>query len=77
MNMFIFWIGMARRRTPTDPRKKGERTRAHLVKTAFSLFETKGFERTTLRDIATAAGLDWEAIGASLRRDGRLHLETY
>ena len=31
----------------------------------------------TLRDIATAAGLDWEAVGASLRRDGRLHLETY
>jgi benzoyl-CoA 2,3-dioxygenase component A len=31
----------------------------------------------TLRDIASAAGLDWEAVGASLRRDGRLHLETY
>jgi benzoyl-CoA 2,3-dioxygenase component A len=30
-----------------------------------------------LRDIATQAGLDWEAIGASLRRQGRLHLETY
>jgi len=30
-----------------------------------------------LRDIATQAGLDCEAIGASLRRQGRLHLETY
>ena len=30
-----------------------------------------------LRDIAVAAGLDWEAHGAALRRDGRLHLETY
>ena len=46
---------MARRRTPTDPRKKGERTRAHLVKTALSLFEKKGFEKTTLRDIASRA----------------------
>ena len=30
-----------------------------------------------LRDVARQAGLDWEAIGASLKRDGRLHLETY
>ena len=31
----------------------------------------------TLREIAANAGLDWEAVGAALRRDGRLHLETY
>jgi benzoyl-CoA 2,3-dioxygenase component A len=31
----------------------------------------------TLRDIAVQAGLDWETLGARLRRDGRLHLETY
>jgi benzoyl-CoA 2,3-dioxygenase component A len=31
----------------------------------------------TLRDIATHAGMDWETVGAALRRDGRLHLETY
>ncbi len=30
-----------------------------------------------LRDAATQAGLDWESIGAALKRDGRLHLETY
>jgi benzoyl-CoA 2,3-epoxidase subunit A len=30
-----------------------------------------------LHDIARAAGLDWDAIGAGLRREGRLHLETY
>ncbi len=30
-----------------------------------------------LRDIATGAGLDWESVGASLQREGRLHLETY
>src|SRR5262245_702462 len=46
---------MARRRTPADSRKKGERTREHLVRTAFALFEKKGFERTTLRDIAARA----------------------
>jgi AcrR family transcriptional regulator len=34
---------------------KGERTRAHLVDTAFRLFEKRGFERTTLRDIAAKA----------------------
>jgi len=30
-----------------------------------------------LRDVAQQAGLDWEAIAGSLKRDGRLHLETY
>jgi benzoyl-CoA 2,3-epoxidase subunit A len=30
-----------------------------------------------LRDIAVTAGQDWEALGAALQRDGRLHLETY
>ena len=30
-----------------------------------------------LRDIARDAGLDWERIAASLKREGRLHLETY
>jgi benzoyl-CoA 2,3-epoxidase subunit A len=30
-----------------------------------------------LRDIAQAAGLDWEALGVALKQQGRLHLETY
>ncbi|ODV00325.1 MAG: benzoyl-CoA oxygenase/reductase, BoxA protein [Rubrivivax sp. SCN 70-15] len=30
-----------------------------------------------LHDIAQQAGLDWDALGAALRREGRLHLETY
>ena len=30
-----------------------------------------------LRDVATQAGLDWETLGAALKREGRLHLETY
>jgi len=30
-----------------------------------------------LRDIAVQAGLKWHDIGAALKRDGRLHLETY
>ena len=30
-----------------------------------------------LRDIAIEAGLDWETHGPALKRDGRLHLETY
>jgi len=30
-----------------------------------------------LRDIATHAGLDWDTVGAALKREGRLHLETY
>jgi benzoyl-CoA 2,3-dioxygenase component A len=30
-----------------------------------------------LRDIATQAGLAWETVGAALKREGRLQLETY
>jgi benzoyl-CoA 2,3-dioxygenase component A len=30
-----------------------------------------------LRDVAQGAGLSWETIGAALKREGRLHLETY
>jgi benzoyl-CoA 2,3-dioxygenase component A len=30
-----------------------------------------------LRDIAEQAGLDWKSLATALKRDGRLHLETY
>jgi len=30
-----------------------------------------------LRDVAQGAGLNWETIGGALKREGRLHLETY
>jgi benzoyl-CoA 2,3-dioxygenase component A len=30
-----------------------------------------------LRDVALGAGLDWDALAGALKREGRLHLETY
>ncbi|MCP5272821.1 MAG: benzoyl-CoA 2,3-epoxidase subunit BoxA [Burkholderiaceae bacterium] len=30
-----------------------------------------------LRDVAAEAGLDWDNVGAALKAEGRLHLETY
>lgn len=30
-----------------------------------------------LRDIAMGAGLSWEELAGGLKREGRLHLETY
>ena len=30
-----------------------------------------------LRDVAAGSGLDWEAVAGALKREGRLHLETY
>ncbi len=30
-----------------------------------------------LRDVARDSGLDWEVVGPALKREGRLHLETY
>jgi benzoyl-CoA 2,3-epoxidase subunit A len=32
---------------------------------------------TALRDVATQAGLPWDTLSASLKSEGRLHLETY
>jgi benzoyl-CoA 2,3-epoxidase subunit A len=30
-----------------------------------------------LQEVAEGAGLNWPTLGAALKRDGRLHLETY
>ncbi len=30
-----------------------------------------------LHDVATQAGLNWDQVGATLKKEGRLHLETY
>jgi len=30
-----------------------------------------------LRDVVNQAGLDWETLAAGLKKEGRLHLETY
>jgi AcrR family transcriptional regulator len=41
---------------------KGATTRLHILDTALKLFRRRGFERTTMRDIAGAAGL---SVGAA------------
>ena len=33
--------------------------------------------RVDFQDAARAGGLDWDVVGPALRRDGRLHIETY
>ena len=30
-----------------------------------------------LRDVAQQSGMQWDELGARLKREGRLHLETY
>ena len=30
-----------------------------------------------LRDVVQSAGLNWDEIGGRLKKEGRLHLETY
>jgi benzoyl-CoA 2,3-epoxidase subunit A len=83
-------IDFAFSRTPGQPKKyvqDGLRERAADValmlkdpQAHFYVCGLKSMEEgvvLALRDIATQAGLDWEAVGAALKRDGRLHLETY
>lgn len=46
----------------TPPRRKGEHTRDRIHAAALSLFRKKGFDATTMRDIATASRV---ALGAA------------
>jgi benzoyl-CoA 2,3-epoxidase subunit A len=48
--------------------------------TYFYVCGLKGMEEgvlLALRDIATQAGIDWDALGVTMKKEGRLHLETY
>jgi len=83
-------INFAFSRTPGQPRRYVQdvmRARAadlaELLKDGQSHFYVCGLKSMeegvvlALRDVATEAGLDWDAIGARLKHEGRLHLETY
>ena len=83
-------ISFAFSRTPGQPKtyvQDAMRSRAadlaKLLADANSHFYVCGLKSMeegvvlALRDIAAQAGLNWDEIGATLKRDGRLHLETY
>ncbi|MDH6167005.1 benzoyl-CoA 2,3-dioxygenase component A [Variovorax boronicumulans] len=83
-------INLAFSRTPGQPKRYVQdlmRERAAdlaaLLKDGSSHFYVCGLKSMeegvvlALRDVATEAGLDWNTVGASLKREGRLHLETY
>ncbi len=83
-------INFAFSRTPGQPRRYVQdvmRERAAdlaaMLKDGQSHFYVCGLKSMeegvvlALRDVARDAGLDWDAIGAGLKREGRLHLETY
>ncbi|KQP13073.1 benzoyl-CoA 2,3-epoxidase subunit BoxA [Pseudorhodoferax sp. Leaf267] len=83
-------INFAFSRTPGQPRhyvqdRMRERAAdlAALLKDSHAHFYVCGLKSMeegvvlALRDVATQAGLDWETVAAGLKREGRLHLETY
>lgn len=83
-------INFAFSRTPGQPKRYVQdmmRERAadlvELLKDGQSHFYVCGLKSMeegvvlALRDVASDAGLDWDTLGASLKREGRLHLETY
>ena len=83
-------INFAFSRTPGQPKtyvQDAMRSRAadvaKLLADANSHFYVCGLKSMeegvmlALRDIASQAGLAWHDIGAALKREGRLHLETY
>ncbi|MDT7834138.1 benzoyl-CoA 2,3-epoxidase subunit BoxA [Aquabacterium sp. OR-4] len=83
-------IHLAFSRTPGQPRKYVQdalRERAAdlavLLADANAHFYVCGLKAMeegvvlALRDIASGAGLDWDTVGATLQREGRLQLETY
>jgi benzoyl-CoA 2,3-epoxidase subunit A len=83
-------INLAFSRTPGAPRRYVQdlmRERAAdlvaLLKDANTCIYVCGLKSMeegvvlALRDVVHDAGLSWETIGAALKREGRLHLETY
>lgn len=83
-------ISFAFSRTPGQPKRYVQdvmRERAAdlamLLKDAQTHFYVCGLKSMeegvvlALRDVAAEAGLDWDTVGASLKKEGRLHLETY
>jgi benzoyl-CoA 2,3-epoxidase subunit A len=83
-------INFAFSRTPGQPKRYVQdlmRERAaDLVKllkdphTYFYVCGLKSMEEgvvMALRDVAAHAGLDWDRLGAKLKQEGRLHMETY
>ena len=83
-------INLVFSRTPDQPKRYVQdamRERAAdigaLLKDADSYFYVCGLKSMeegvvlALRDAAHQAGLSWDAVGAALKKEGRLHLETY
>ncbi len=83
-------INFAFSRTPGQPKRYVQdllRERAadlapllNDADTCFYVCGLKGMEEGVLlamRDIVQNAGQDWDQVGAALKREGRLHLETY
>src|SRR5262249_12051901 len=54
----------AKKRAKAEPAggEKAQRTRAHILESALALFRKRGFDKTTMRDVAAAAGV---ALGAA------------
>jgi AcrR family transcriptional regulator len=59
------------------PTQKSELTRRHVLHTALKLFRRRGFERTTMREIADAAGLSLGAAYHHFRSKEELLLAYY
>jgi benzoyl-CoA 2,3-dioxygenase component A len=83
-------INFAFSRTPGQPKRYVQDTMreraADLVallkdpNTYFYVCGLKSMEEgvvLALHDVATQAGLNWDQVGATLKKEGRLHLETY
>jgi benzoyl-CoA 2,3-dioxygenase component A len=83
-------INFAFSRTPAQPKRYVQdamRERAAdlvaLLKDPNTYFYVCGLKSMeegvvlALHDVATQAGLNWDQVGAALKKEGRLHLETY
>jgi benzoyl-CoA 2,3-dioxygenase component A len=75
-------VGKPKRYVQDAMRERAADIAQHLKdpNTCFYVCGLKSMEEgvvMALRDIAQNAGLDWEAIGGALKKEGRLHLETY
>lgn len=77
MNGFTFGLAFASKVNMFTSVTKGEQTRQRIVDRALELFEQRGYEQTTLRDIAEAAGVSIGLAYRYFRRKEELVLALY
>jgi AcrR family transcriptional regulator len=78
-DILLFWEAEMDETSPNaiSPKGKGEQTKHHLIDAAQRLFAEQGFRRTSVRDIANAAGSNVAAVNYHFGSKENLYREVF